>query len=271
MTAATKPSRIADHFADLASQDRKALAPYVTIGHPEKESTLEVVPALVEGGATMIELGIPFSDPLADGPTIQRSGFKALQNGVTMKYCMETARELRNRGVEVPLIFMGYFNPILRYGLQRFVSDCAEAGVDGLIIPDLPPDESAELAEICKAHQRDLIFMVAPTSREQHIQALNGQASGFVYCVSITGVTGARADVSSDLSAFLGRVRNALDLPLAVGFGISTPEHVREVGAYADGAIVGSALISRLDEADPADVATVARDFMRYLRGEASG
>lgn len=239
--------------------------PYVTVGHPEKESTLEIVPALVEGGATMVELGIPFSDPLADGPTIQRSGFKALQNGVTLHYCLETARELRNRGVEVPLIFMGYFNPILRYGLQRFVADCAEAGVDGFIIPDLPPDESTELAEICKAHQRDLIFMVAPTSRDQHIHALNGQASGFIYCVSITGVTGARADVSSDLSAFLGRVRSALDLPLAVGFGISTPEHVREIGKDADGVIVGSALINRLDEAEPADAPKVAREFMQYL------
>ena len=269
MTATTKPSRIADHFAELARQNRKSLGPYVTVGHPTKESTLEIVPALIEGGATMVELGIPFSDPLADGPTIQRSGFKALQNGVTLEYCLETARELRKRGVEVPLIFMGYFNPILRYGLQRFVEDCAEAGVDGFIIPDLPPDESAELADICNAHQRDLIFMVAPTSRDQHIKSLDGKASGFVYCVSVTGVTGARDDMSADLSAFLGRVRDALDLPLTVGFGISTPEHVREIGRDADGVMVGSALINRLDEADPADAPAVAREFMRYLSGDA--
>lgn len=269
MTTLKTPSRIAGHFADLAAKNQTALAPYVTVGHPTRESTLEIVPALIEGGATMIELGIPFSDPLADGPTIQRSGFKALQNGVTMEFCIETARELRNRGVEVPLIFMGYYNPVLRYGLERFVADCAEAGADGFIIPDLPPDESAELAEICRKHQRDLIFMVAPTSRDQHLQALNGQASGFVYCVSITGVTGARADVSADLAGFLGRVRSAVDLPLAVGFGISTPEHVREVGRDADGVIVGSALISRLDEADPADAPAVAREFMEYLRGGA--
>jgi tryptophan synthase alpha chain len=269
LTTATQPSRISAAFSVLASKNEKALMPYVTVGHPRKESTLEVVPALVEGGATMIELGIPFSDPLADGPTIQRSSFQALQNGVTMEFCMQTARELRNRGVEVPLIFMGYFNPVLRYGLERFVADCAEAGVDGFIIPDLPPDESAELAAICRQYQRDLIFMVAPTSRDQHIQALNGRASGFIYCVSITGVTGARDDVSHDLSAFLGRVRSALDLPLAVGFGISMPEHVREIGRVAEGAIVGSALISRLDEADPADAPMVARDFMRYLRGDA--
>ena len=269
MTTATTPSRIAGHFAELASQNRKALVPYVTVGHPTKESTLEIVPALIEGGATMVELGVPFSDPLADGPTIQRSGFKALQNGVTLAFCLETARDLRAGGVEVPLIFMGYYNPILRYGLERFVADCAEAGVDGFIIPDLPPDESAELAAISRKHQRDLIFMVAPTSRDQHIESLNGQASGFVYCVSITGVTGARDDVSVDLPAFLARVRSKLELPLAVGFGISTPEHVREIGRDADGVIVGSALISRLDEADPADAPTVAREFMRYLSGQA--
>lgn len=267
MTTSTKPSRIADHFAELARRNEKALAPYVTVGHPAKDSTLDIVPALIEGGATMVELGVPFSDPLADGPTIQRSGFQALQNGVTMEFCLETARELRSRGVEVPLIFMGYFNPVLRYGLERFVADCADAGVDGFIIPDLPPDESAELAEICRRYERDLIFMVAPTSRDNHIRALSGQASGFVYCVSVTGVTGARDDVSRELSSFLGRVRQALDLPLAVGFGISTPEHVREVGRDADGVLVGSALISKLNDAEPADAPAVARDFMRYLRG----
>jgi tryptophan synthase alpha chain len=269
LTTATQPSRIANAFADLAAKNQKALGPYVTIGHPLKESVLEIVPALVEGGATMIELGIPFSDPLADGPTIQRSSFQALQNGVTMSYCLETARELRNRGVEVPMIFMGYYNPVLRYGLERFVADCAEAGVDGFIIPDLPPDESAELAELCRQYQRDLIFMVAPTSKDEHIQSLNGQASGFIYCVSITGVTGARDDVSRDLSGFLGRVRAAVNLPLIVGFGISTPEHVQEIGRDADGVAVGSALISRLDEADPADAPAVAKEFLQYLRGDA--
>ncbi|TVR73207.1 MAG: tryptophan synthase subunit alpha [Sphaerobacteraceae bacterium] len=269
MTTATTPSRISQAFADLAARGEKALMPYVTVGHPLKESTLEIVPALVEGGATMIELGIPFSDPLADGPTIQRSGYQALQNGVTMEFCMETARQLRQQGVEVPLILMGYYNPVLRYGLERFVADSAESGIDGFIIPDLPPDESAELAELSQAYQRDLIFMVAPTSRDQHIASLSGRASGFIYCVSVTGVTGARDDVSADLAGFLSRVRSALDLPLAVGFGISTPEHVQEVGRDADGVIVGSALISRLDEADPAEAPTVAREFMRYLRGNA--
>ena len=267
MTASTRSSRIGDTFAALAARGEKALMPYVTVGHPTREATLEIVPALVEGGATMIELGIPFSDPLADGPTVQRSSYRALQNGVTLEYCIETARELRNRGVEVPLIFMGYFNPVLRYGLARFVADCADAGVDGFIIPDLPPDESAELAELCRANGRDLIFMVAPTSRDQHIATIAARASGFIYCVSVTGVTGARDAVSEGLSAFLGRVRTLIDLPLAVGFGISTPEHVRTVGALADGVIVGSALVSRLDESTFEEAPRVAREFMQYLRG----
>jgi tryptophan synthase alpha chain len=241
--------------------------PYVTIGHPRKDSTLEIVPAMVEAGATMVELGVPFSDPLADGPTIQQASFRALENGVTVDYCIETARELRNKGVDVPLIFMGYYNPILRYGLERFVTACADAGVDGLIVPDLPPEESAELASICRKHQRDLIFMVAPTSRDEHIQMVAEQASGFVYCVALTGVTGARDSVSADLSGFLERVRSKVELPLAVGFGISTPEHVKTVGQDADGVIVGSALVARIDEAEPGAESQVAGDFIRYLRG----
>jgi tryptophan synthase alpha chain len=268
VTATTGKSRIADTFAATRRAGMAALIPYVTVGHPQKSSTLEIVPALVEGGATMVELGIPFSDPLADGATIQRSSFQALANGVTVEYCLETVRELRNNGVDVPLIFMGYFNPMLRYGLREFVHACAQAGVDGLIVPDLPPEESDELADLCRQHGRDLIFMVAPTSRDVHIEAVARQASGFLYCVSLTGVTGARTAVSEGLSSFLARVRTATDLPLAVGFGISEPEHVATVSALADGVIVGSALVGRLDDAGPERVADAAREFMRYLRGD---
>lgn len=267
MITSTQPSRIGTVFADLASRNETALMPYVTVGHPTKDATLDIVPALVEGGATMVELGVPFSDPLADGPTVQRSSFQALQNGVTMEYCLETAARLRQRDVDVPLILMGYINPILRYGLERFVADSAEAGVDGFIVPDLPPDESAEMVEYCRLYGRDLIFMVAPTSRDAHIQAIASQASGFIYCVSTTGVTGARDSVSGDLGSFLSRVRKWVDLPLAVGFGVSTPEHVRDIGSQAEGVIVGSALISRIDDADPDRVPEVSRDFIRYLRG----
>jgi tryptophan synthase alpha chain len=267
LTTSTTPSRIAISFAALAEKGQKALAPYVTVGHPTRDATLEIVPALVEGGATMVELGVPFSDPLADGPTIQKSSFQALQNGVTVEFCIETARQLRSSGVEVPLVLMGYFNPVLRYGLERFVADSASAGVDGFIVPDLPPEESAEMSELCRQYERDLISMVAPTSRDEHIQAIADRASGFIYCVSLTGVTGARDSVAADLSELLARVRKHTELPVAVGFGISTPEHVVEVGRDADGVLVGSALISRLDEAEPGTYAGVARDFMRYLRG----
>jgi tryptophan synthase alpha chain len=267
VTATTGKSRIAGAFAALRQAGGTALMPYVTIGHPFKESTLEIVPALVEGGATMIELGIPFSDPLADGATIQQSSFKALENGVTVEYCLETARELRNKSVDVPLIFMGYFNPMLRYGLREFVTACSQAGVDGLIVPDLPPEESDELAELCRQSGRDLIFMVAPTSRDEHLEAVARQASGFVYCVSLTGVTGARTAVSEGLGGFLERVRRATDLPLAVGFGISEPGHVAEIGKLADGVIVGSALVARLDRVEPERAGEEARAFMRYLRG----
>lgn len=267
MITSTEPSRIGSVFADLATRNETALMPYVTVGHPLKESTLEIVPALVEGGATMVELGIPFSDPLADGPTIQRSSFQALRNGVSVEYCLETASQLRQRGVEVPLIFMGYVNPMLRYGLERFVADSAEAGTDGFIVPDLPPDESEEMVEYCRKYGRDLIFMVAPTSRDEHIKAIADHASGFIYCVSTTGVTGARDSVSGDLSTFLGRIRRWIELPVAVGFGVSTPEHVRDIGKEAEGVIVGSALVSRLNDADPDTVSDVSRDFIRYLRG----
>lgn len=255
-------------FADLAARNETALMPYMTVGHPTKEATLEIVPALVEGGASMVELGVPFSDPLADGPTIQRSSFQALQNGVTLEYCLETASRLRQRGVDVPLILMGYVNPILSYGLERFVSDSTDAGVDGFIVPDLPPSESDELSEQCQRFGRDLIFMVAPTSRDEHIREIADRASGFVYCVSTTGVTGARDRVSGDLGEFLARVRQWIDLPLAVGFGVSTPEHVRDIGQEAEGVIVGSALVSRIDDAEAGNVGRVSGDFMRYLRGE---
>jgi tryptophan synthase alpha chain len=269
LNAKLKPSRIAASFEALAARGEKGLMPYVTVGHPTLEATLEIVPALIEGGATHIELGVPFSDPLADGPVIQRSSFQALQNGVTVDFCIQTVRALREQGVEVPLILMGYFNPMFHYGLERFVSDCTDAGADGFIIPDLPPEESAEMAELCRRYGRDLIFMVAPTSQEQHIKALAGQASGCIYCVSVTGVTGARTEVASDLSSLIQRVRKHVNLPIGVGFGISTPEHVAEVGRDADAVFVGSALISRLDETDPANVAAAAREFMRYLSGNA--
>lgn len=268
MSTTTSKSRIGETFARLRERGETAIMPYVTVGYPERDSTQSVVPALVEGGAAMVELGIPFSDPLADGPTVQAASYRALQNGVTVAYCLDTARELRHNHVDVPLIFMGYFNPLLSFGLERFASACAEAGVDGIIVPDLPPDEAGDLLEACRRHGRDLIFMVAPTNTDEHIAAIARMASGFIYVVSLTGVTGAREMLSDRLPALIERLRRHTDLPLAVGFGISTPEHVRQAAALADGVAVGSALITRLGSAARERQAEEAREFIRYLRGE---
>lgn len=266
MSRAVGQSRIAETFERLRSRGVIGIIPYLTVGFPERESTLEIVPALVEGGAAAIELGIPFSDPLADGATIQRSSQVALANGVTVRFCLETAAALRQLGVDVPLIFMGYFNPLLQFGLERFVSSCAEIGVDGLIVPDLPPIESDELAGLCRQYGRDLIFMVAPTSTDAHILEVARQASGFLYCVSLTGVTGARDRLDEGVGAFLARVRRYTDLPLALGFGIARPEHVREAAALADAVVVGSALIDRIGQARPDRQAEAARSFIEWLR-----
>lgn len=266
MRRAVGQSRIAETFERLRSRGKIGIIPYLTVGFPERESTRRIVPALVEGGAAAIELGIPFSDPLADGATIQRASQVALANGVTVRFCLETAAALRQLGVDVPLVFMGYFNPLLQFGLERFVSTCAEIGVDGLIVPDLPPIESGELAGLCRQYGRDLIFMVAPTSTDAHLQEVARQASGFIYCVSLTGVTGARDQLDEGVGPFLARVRRHTDLPLALGFGIARPEHVREAAALTDAVVVGSALIDRIGEAAPDRQAEAARSFIEWLR-----
>jgi tryptophan synthase alpha chain len=267
MSTTTGQSRITAAFEQLRSSGEIAIIPYLTVGYPDIDTVQWVVPALVEGGVAMVELGIPFSDPLADGVTIQRSSQVALENGVTVSTCFQTARDLRQLDVDVPLIFMGYFNPMLSYGLDRFAAGCTEAGVDGMIVPDLPPEECGELLDACRRHGRDLIFMVAPTSTDEHLAAVARQATGFVYCVSLPGVTGERASLSAGLSGFVERVRRHTDLPLAIGFGISQPEHVAQVGILADGAIVGSAIVKRLGSTPRDRQPQEMRQFARFLRG----
>jgi tryptophan synthase alpha chain len=214
---------------------------------------------------------VPFSDPLADGPTVQRSSQRALEQGTSLTDCIALAGRLRrDQGVEVPLVLMGYYNPFLRYGLDECAADCAAAGVDGFIVPDLPSEEADEFADACRRHGRDLIFLVAPTSTDARLRQVGARASGFVYCVALTGVTGARDQLAEGLPAYLARVRAAVGdrLPLAVGFGISTAAHVRAVGQIADGAVVASALINHLDRFPPADQPDQAEAFVRGLRGE---
>jgi tryptophan synthase alpha chain len=227
----------------------KALIAYVTVGYPTIEATLKVVPLLADSGADIIELGIPFSDPLADGVTIQKSSFQALQNGVTPKLCLEIAGNL-SRKVNIPLVFMTYYNPVLKYGLEAFCAASASAGISGLIIPDLPPDEGSELEAVSREKGLDLIYLLAPTSPGERIRLAAERSRGFIYLVSVTGVTGARDRLPTDLKAFVARVRKAASQPLCVGFGISTPEQAGQIAAIADGVIVGSRIIQLMEKND---------------------
>jgi len=265
-TAAT--SRIGATFARLKADGRTALMPYHTAGFPALEDSKAIIRSLVEAGADLIEIGVPFSDPLADGPSVQGTSQVALQNGTRPADCIELARALRAEGIDIPFLFMGYYNPILKYGIERYVADCAAAGVDGFIVPDLPAEESGDLRAACQAHGRDLIFMVAPTSTDARLETAAERGSGFLYCVSVTGVTGAREKMADALADYIARIRSHTELPLAIGFGISKPEHVRQVGEIADGAIVGAALINAITSVPNEEMPAKAAEFVHYLRGD---
>ena len=237
-------SRITSVFQKVG---HKALIPYITVGYPDTETTLKAISLLEENGADIIELGIPFSDPLADGATIQESSYQALLKGVNTDTCLEIVRQAREK-TNVPLIFMTYYNPALRYGLEKFCSACAEVGVDGLIVPDLPPEEGADLKSFARRYGLDLIYLLAPTSTPERIKMVAEQSSGYIYLVSVAGVTGARSSLPPDLTSFIARVRHEARQPLCVGFGISTAEQAGEIGKLADGVIIGSKLIQLMKE-----------------------
>lgn len=256
-------SHIAAAFAQAQQKQSAALMPYYTLGYPDRETSLAVVEAIAPY-SDLLELGVPFSDPLADGPTIQRSTQIALENGTTTAGCLEMVAELRRRGVETPVMLMGYYNPILAYGVAAYVRDAAKAGADGFIVPDLPPEEAAELEQAAAEAGMALIHFLAPTSSPARIANVAARAQGFIYLVSLTGVTGARTAVQSDLAAFVARVREQAGVPLAVGFGISTPQQAGQIGAMADGVIVGSALINAVNQADE-DKAGAAASFVAAL------
>jgi len=236
-------SRLADRLDKLRSRGEKALICYVMAGDPTLERTVDIVAALDEAGADAIELGIPFSDPLADGPSIQAAGQRALANGMTVARVFETVRAIRAR-TDIPLVLMTYFNPTLRYGVERFARDAAASGVDGTIQTDLTPEEADEWIAASRTNGLDTVFLLAPTSTDARIDVVARLSTGFVYCVSRTGVTGARQDVPEELPALIGRVKERTRTPVCVGFGISQPEHVRRIGAFADGVAVGSALVN---------------------------
>ncbi len=257
---------IASAFDQARSQKRAALMPYMTLGFPDPGTSLDVIASLAAAGADLIELGVPFSDPLADGPTIQHSTQVALSHGVTSARCLEMVRDLRRRGITQPLLLMGYINPILAFGPERYVAAAQAAGAAGLIIPDLPPEEAGQIETSCRQLGLALVYLIPPTASQERIRQVAERSSGFVYLVSVTGVTGARRELSSDLEEFIHRVRQATALPLAVGFGISTPQQAKAVGALADGVIVGSALIDRVGHAENA--ASAAGAFIHALKGD---
>ena len=266
MATTTRPgrARIAAAFAQASAERAAALMPYYTLGYPDRETSLAVVEA-VAPHSDLLELGVPFSDPLADGPTIQRSTQRALEAGTTTAGCLEMVRALRARGVQTPALFMGYYNPILAYGEERYVRDAADAGADGFIVPDLPPEEADTLDAAAREAGLALIHFLAPTSSPRRVEQVVARAQGFIYMVSLTGVTGTGAGPASGLAGFVENVRARAQVPVAVGFGISTPAQAAAVAAYADGVIVGSALIRAVDEGSD-DRPAAAAAFVRSLR-----
>jgi len=262
----TSMSRIAATFARLRAAGQLAIMPYLMVGFPEPDSVLELAPALAAAGADLFELGVPFSDPLADGVTIQRASERALLHAIDIPHCLATVTALRATGLQTPLVLMGYLNPFLQYGLQRLCRDAAAAGIDGLIVPDLPPEEALECQQACQASGLDLICFIAPTTPDERIARIVQIASGFLYCVALTGVTGARQTLWEGLPAFLERVRRFTDLPLVVGFGISIPAHIQELHGHADGAIVASALINVIEQQPPERQVAAAAAYVQRLK-----
>jgi len=247
-----------------AFKSRPIFMPYFPLGYPSLETSIDVIEALAKHGADLIEVGLSFSDPLADGPVIQHATQMALEKGITVKKSLEAVKELRQRGVDIPLVLMGYYNPMLAYGLENFVCDAIEAGADGFIVPDLPMEESSEFhSALDKTVGLDhpLIPMLAPTSSAARLETIARSAKGFIYLVSVTGVTGERKSISEGLGELINGVRQHTSIPVCVGFGIGTPEQAKEVGKMADGVIVGTACV-RTVGASQTPVET-AKDFAR--------
>jgi tryptophan synthase alpha chain len=262
--------RIDAAFTRAKAEGRLALVTHVIPGYPSVAETPGIFDAMVAGGSDLIEVQIPFSDPLADGTTVQRGVFESLANGITPADCIEFARAARARHPDVAIIFMSYLNPVLAYGMERFAKDAAAAGGDGAILLDLPPEEAAEAKATFDAAGIDIIFLVAPTSSEHRLQLVAAQASGFIYCVSVAGVTGARSELPSDLRDFLGRVRRCTDIPLAVGFGISRREHIESLAGVADGAVIGSATMDLINSLQPGERVAAVRSYVETLLGRAA-
>lgn len=258
-------SRIKEAFEKLKRENKKGFIPFITAGDPDLPTTKSLLIELAHAGATLIELGVPFSDPMADGPVIQRASERALKHNFGISEILDVIRETQKE-VDVPIVLFSYFNPLLSYGLERLSKEAKDAGVDGVLITDMTPEESEDVSKILKENNLDLIFLVAPTSTDERLKMIASKATGFIYAVSRTGVTGARDEMTSDAETLVTRVRAFSDLPVAVGFGISTPEQVRDVQHYADAAVVGSAIVKEIEKLNGAED-TVKRigNFTRSL------
>jgi tryptophan synthase alpha chain len=257
ISAPANSTRIYKRFAELRAAGELGIVAYITAGDPTLDATHKYVLALAEAGADAIELGVPFSDPLADGPTIQRASERALKSGTTLAGVIELVRRIRQTS-QVPLVLFSYFNPILQMGLEKFAATTAEAGADGVLATDLTPEESDDYLRILHAHHLNTIFLAAPTSTDERLKKIAACSSGFLYVISRTGVTGAKDALPDDLPALLRRTHNVTQLPIAVGFGISLPGHVSVLGGLADAAVVGSALVSEIEKATSSDAAASA-------------
>ncbi len=261
--AAAITTRISRRFAELQARGEMGIVAYITAGDPSLSATLKFVAALAEAGADVIELGVPFSDPLADGPTIQRASERALKTGTTLTNVLDLVRQIRklnSPAAEVPIVLFSYYNPILQMGLEKFAAGASQAGADGVLATDLTPEESEEYRRVLRSHHLDTIFLGAPTSTDERLAQIANASSGFLYLISRTGVTGAKDSLPDDLPALLRRARAATQLPIAVGFGISQPGHVSVLGGLADAAVVGSALVAEIETATAKDSSPAAID-----------
>jgi tryptophan synthase alpha chain len=255
------PSRIGRRFAELRQAGRVAFVGFITAGDPSLDRTVELALRLEDGGVDVLELGVPFSDPLADGPVIQRSSQRALEHGATLPRILEVVGRIREKS-ELPLLLFSYLNPLLRMGLQPLAESAQSVGLDGVLVTDLPPEEAQDWIAAARAHSLDTVFLAAPTSPEERLKRVAEACRGFVYAVSRTGVTGERVDVSADAAALVGRLRERTGEPVALGFGISTPDQVAQAASLADGVVVGSSLVRFLEENADADIT----EHVRWLK-----
>jgi tryptophan synthase alpha chain len=266
----TAGNRLDATFARLKEEGRIGFFPYVMVGYPDRDTSARLLDLIAESGADGFELGVPFSDPLADGVTVQRASAVALENGASVAMAFDIVAEFRRRH-DLPIVMMSYVNPLLAYGLAKLCEDAARLGIDGFIVPDLSIEEAVEFQAQCAAAGLHYIYLVAPTSTDDRLRAVGAHAGGFVYCVALVGTTGARSEVSNDLAPFLARARKAIKAPLVVGFGISTPAHVAGLVGQADGAIVASALVDAIEKTPPEHIEGVITSLIKELRAATTG